>query len=399
MGLVPSMAGVFFKNATPTHRGPAFTGIEILSPGSTNEPESATGFRPWSSGLPPTVNRAASAAVDADLDLVPLFQRMNLVVVIPLQWKSHHILAVEREVVTNRDAAPGSERELLARPIDLLEALGHFVGRDHRAHGRIPDGKTAHRLRGRHVAFEQRSRHGQQVGDVVEPVGRILGGEERARVDLERQQIAYRVGVFGSIGAMNRGPSGVGPRRGGPFERGLQSGRERVVRGGVRARPTGRRHRARAQLARPPSPIPRDWWQRDRHRDCRAQDPPSSTFRCDSRRSSDRGTIDPTPRSSERRPPASDPAAPRFRRSPSRNRPGRSAGTLRRSRIVPSRQERRRNGLLTVPSLREPAYRPPSSRNKSPVFVRTRARIRLPPWMTCSAAVNGVSPRTFSALT
>ena len=115
-----------------------------------------------------------------------------------------------------------------------------------------PNGQTRHGGRGRQVALEQRRRHRQHAGDVVEPVRIGLVGDERSAVHVERQQIADGVRVFGAIQAVHGHAAGIRRR----FRRGVERGFERGNQAaGTRHRPAGARRaaasRACAACARP----------------------------------------------------------------------------------------------------------------------------------------------------
>ena len=111
------------------------------------------------------------------------------------------------------------------------------------------DREPADLPRGGEIAFEQRGREVAD-GDVVEAVAGIVAGQQRGDVDVERQQIADGVLIFGAIEAAEGvGAAGVGVRSGGPVEGGFELGDERVVSGLVRTRQSGRRHGTDAQPA------------------------------------------------------------------------------------------------------------------------------------------------------
>ena len=77
---------------------------------------------------------------------------------------------------------------------------------------------------------------------VESSVGRYFAG-----IDLEIEQVADRVGVFGAVEAME--PRRRRVRRGGPVELVLEPRRHRLVHGRFGPARAGRRHHARAQLA------------------------------------------------------------------------------------------------------------------------------------------------------
>ena len=65
-----------------------------------------------------------------------------------------------------------------------------------------------------HVAFEQRGRHGQHACRRCRTRGIRLVRNERSSVDLEREQIADRVRVFGAVQPVNGHASGIRLRLG-----------------------------------------------------------------------------------------------------------------------------------------------------------------------------------------
>ena len=77
------------------------------------------------------------------------------------------VLRVERERVADDDAAARAERQAVDVRV-LREVAGHAVGRAIESDRRIADRQPAD-LRGRgHVAFDERRRDAEHVGDVVE---------------------------------------------------------------------------------------------------------------------------------------------------------------------------------------------------------------------------------------
>ena len=61
-----------------------------------------------------------------------------------LQTDFDNVLAVEREVVPNRDSAPRTEREILAHALVLREEVRHIVCLQIRKDIRISDGRATH---------------------------------------------------------------------------------------------------------------------------------------------------------------------------------------------------------------------------------------------------------------
>ena len=81
------------------------------------------------------------------------------------------------------------------------------------------------------------------------PGGRVVRRQQRADVDVERQQIANGVRVLGAVQAMQRRRAGIEAPRGRAIERGFERRRERLARRGRRLRRALGRHHAGAQLA------------------------------------------------------------------------------------------------------------------------------------------------------
>ena len=122
-----------------------------------------------------------------------------------------------------------------------------LVGRGDRRNGRAADRHPRDLPRRRHVALEQEWRGPQRIGDVVEPVRRVIRWQ-RADVGVDRQQVADGVAVLGPVHPMQQRPSRIRASRRGAVERRLQPGGDRIVGGIVRARPARGRHRAAPEL-------------------------------------------------------------------------------------------------------------------------------------------------------
>src|SRR2546427_12730952 len=96
-----------------------------------------------------------------------------------LQTEFDNVLAVEREVVPNRDSAPRTEREVLAHALILREEVRDIVRLQIRKDIRISDGRAAHLPRRGHVAHQQHRRYGENVGTAVKTVAPIVDRKER----------------------------------------------------------------------------------------------------------------------------------------------------------------------------------------------------------------------------
>ncbi len=112
--------------------------------------------------------------------------------------------------------------------------------------GREPRDLASHR----HVALQVGGRNREDIGEIVEAAVRgVVSGQQRFHVEVEREQVANRVAVFGAIEAMDRGdPAGIRSGRPRPIDVVLQRGRHRVIGGGIGTRPSGRRHRPGSKL-------------------------------------------------------------------------------------------------------------------------------------------------------
>ena len=174
----------------------------------------------------------------------------DVVVEVPAQADPDAVLAVEREVVPHGNAAARSERQVVARVVVLDFAVGHPVRIEAGPQRGVADRELAHLPRGVQVALHQRRRDRQHVGDVVEPLVLVIRGEQRFGVDLDPEEIVDGVAVLHAVQSMRGRAAGVGVGGGGPIQLALEPARNRVVGGGVGARPAGRRHHAGTELQR-----------------------------------------------------------------------------------------------------------------------------------------------------
>jgi hypothetical protein len=167
----------------------------------------------------------------------------------PLHLHLDDVFAVGREVMPERRAAAGAERQLLVHPLFLRHRERHLVNLEHRRHVRVGHGQTADVLRRHQVGLEVRRRQRQHVADVVEAGARVVGRQQRPAVDRQPEQIAHGVDVLGAVQAMDHLAPRVRRRCRLAVEALLQEGRERVEHGSLGPRRTGRRHAARPDLA------------------------------------------------------------------------------------------------------------------------------------------------------
>ena len=128
------------------------------------------------------------------------------------------VLGVEREGVGNHGSAARAERELLE--VLLLGEVGRKGdGVAARRPAGTPDRQPADLLRRREVALQQGRR---EISDrhVVEAVAGLVARQQRGDIDVERQQVADGVLVFGAVEPAERvGAAGIGVGGGGAVER------------------------------------------------------------------------------------------------------------------------------------------------------------------------------------
>ena len=135
---------------------------------------------------------------------------------------------VERESGSESSAPPcePNGRSSLD-PLVLHQRLGNLEGVDDRMQRRIADGEPADRSRGGQVVLEQRRRHRQDAGDVVEAflIG-FVRRQQGAAIDLEAEQIADGVGVLAAVQAMDGDAAWIRMRRRRRIELALQRRRD-----------------------------------------------------------------------------------------------------------------------------------------------------------------------------
>ena len=249
------------RKATPTTRGPALRAkpnlqacirVErvLLPRGIAKDFPHETRWRRLQCLRPADRGRQHAFAVHAHLDLVRRTETDDVVVELSPQADLDDVLAVDRKVMTNRNTAARTERQVFAHLAILIEQGWNFVGVGHRPDRRNAERETAHLASRRQVAVQQCRRHRQHARHVVEAVlVGIVNRQQRGDVDVEPQQVANGVLVLGPIETMNAaGPAGIHVARGGGVEFGLQPGHERVERRLIRPRTTRRRHRPHSKF-------------------------------------------------------------------------------------------------------------------------------------------------------
>ncbi len=158
------------------------------------------------------------------------------------------ILGVSRKNVMDNRAADCSERQSVDVSVLAEFAADGMLGGPG-PHLRIAHGHGADALGRVHVSLQQQRRRFQRRRNVVEPEFRAVGGQQVGHVNVDRQQVADCVGIFGAIQTMHD----VAARRAvafpGTIERCSQPARKARVLGFGRTGHARRRHGPHTQLA------------------------------------------------------------------------------------------------------------------------------------------------------
>ena len=144
-------------------------------------------------------------AIQADVEPLRPPDALEVILILPLQADFDQVLAIDRKVVVNRDAAARSQRQVFTLPVVLQhmqrDLEGLELGLGGRQTRRQPRDLPGHR----HVSLQVSRRNREDIGEVVEAaVGRLVPGEQRLHIDVEREQVANRIVVFGAIETMDR---------------------------------------------------------------------------------------------------------------------------------------------------------------------------------------------------
>jgi hypothetical protein len=235
-------------NVTPTSRGPALILTRVRSLLSI----SSAGLRHVRVRrevvlVAAGVRQEHAFSVDGDLDLVRELETGHVADDISQQEDVEVVLAVLRKIVTDEESATRAQR----KSFDVIGLLGvrrHAI--DPLCERRVgADGETADLSRSRQVLLEQGRGDLQDAGDVVEAVALVVGRQQLCDVDLQIEQIANRVAIFGAIQSMDWFMARIGTANRLLVERRLET-RDKAVEGGrVRTRHALRRHHAATDFA------------------------------------------------------------------------------------------------------------------------------------------------------
>ena len=158
------------------------------------------------------------------------------------------IFTIHGEIVFDHNSTAGSYRQP-GNMVVLRKIAADFVGDRLCSDVGVANGQPADLRRRADVSFEQCGRGSQNVGDVIEAFAGIVGGQNCRDIDVNGEEIANRVGVFGTIQPVQGSRSRIRSLRSrlinGCFERRSKGIQRRPIRAGRAAR----RHQARAKLA------------------------------------------------------------------------------------------------------------------------------------------------------
>ena len=201
--------------------------------------------------LPVAAHREAAdpLAVHADVELVRPAEAAHVAVLLLPQAEPDDVLAVDREVVLDGDAAARPERQVVADGSVLVHRAVDGIDLGYRAHAGIAHDELADAARRGQVALDQRRRDGEDLGDVVEAFLLVIGRQQGVDVDLEAEDVADGVGVLGAVETVDGRTAGIGVLQARAVELGLEPFDELVGRGGGGTRPARGRHGIRAQAA------------------------------------------------------------------------------------------------------------------------------------------------------
>jgi hypothetical protein len=167
-----------------------------------------------------------------------------------LQPNAHHVLGIERNLITKRQTAARAERQFLVDAVVLRQQPRDRKRLDDRARRRGTDDHSRDTPRREQISIHQTRGHGERPGVVVEAVALIVGGQQRPRIDLHGKEIADRVRIFHPVQAVQGRTTRVRPARRRFVERRLQPCSGIGDRRGIGSRRSWRRHCSRAQLGR-----------------------------------------------------------------------------------------------------------------------------------------------------
>ena len=218
------------------------------NPGSPSPAKLAAAGRPC--GFAADREPLQQLAIETNVELLRPAHALEVILILALQANLDEVLAVDRKIVVNRDAAARSERQVFALPVVLHDVQRNFECFDRRARRRKARREPRDLASHRHVAFQVSRRNRKRIREIVEAAVRgVVAGQERLHVDVEREKVANRIVVFRAIETMD-GANPAGIRVGFPraIDLAFERTRHGAIRRRIRTRTSRRRHRTGAQL-------------------------------------------------------------------------------------------------------------------------------------------------------
>ena len=139
-----------------------------------------------------------------------------------LQADFDHVFRIQRELVPDRNSPARTDRQIGVLAFGLNRGGMNRVIDRRLTEGRIAHRQTADAGRRGNIFLQQHRRNRQHIADVVETVSGIIGRQKQGGIDLERNQIANRVGILRTIEPIGRRTARIGLRFCGLIKRRFQ---------------------------------------------------------------------------------------------------------------------------------------------------------------------------------
>ncbi len=184
-------------------------------------------------------------AVQTDIESLRPSHPFQVILILALQTNLKEILAIDREVVMDGQAAARSERQVFVLPVLLQDMQRDLESVHFRLSWRQARREPRDLARDGEVSLHVRGRDGQGIGKVVEAAVRgFIARQLRPDIDVELQEIADRVVVFRAVQALDGADAArIRVRRPCAIDFVFQPQRHRSIGRRIRPRPSRRRHR------------------------------------------------------------------------------------------------------------------------------------------------------------
>ena len=162
-------------------------------------------------GCSPNREALEQLAIQPNIELLRPPHPFDVVLILPLQTNFDEVLTRGREVMANRDPATRPERQVFTLPVVLQHMQRDLETFQCRNCRRQTDCQPRHLPCHGKVSLEMSGRDRQRTREVVEAaVSGFIARQQWLHVDIEREEIADGVVVFGSIQTMNSAdPAGI----------------------------------------------------------------------------------------------------------------------------------------------------------------------------------------------